>query len=79
MRYSVLLNDTQVIFRQWNEKIEAFSAERTNHTFTVAVSFGAPIRCPQHTQSHVSNRLVELRRENAVAIMDKKTVAMARR
>jgi hypothetical protein len=68
-----------VIFRQRDEKVEAFPAKRTNHTFTEAVSFGASIWCPQYAQSHVSNRLIELRREDAIAIMDEKTVAMVRR
>jgi hypothetical protein len=77
--YPVLQNDTQVVLRQWDEKVEAFPAKRTYDTFTETVSFGASIRCPQYSQPHVSNRLVELRREDAIAIMDKKTVAMPRR
>ena len=68
-----------MIFRQWDEKVEAFPAERTNHTFAEAVSFGASIRRPQYSQSHACNRLIELRREDAVSVMDKKIIAMVRR
>ena len=66
------------MFRQWDEKVEAFPAERTDDPFTEAVSFGAPIRGPQYSQAHVSHRLIELRREDAIAIMEKKTVGMVR-
>ena len=78
MREPVLQQPTQVVFRQGDEKVEAFPAERTDDTFTEAVSFGAPIRGPQDSQTHVSNRLIELGREDAIAIMDKKTVVMVR-
>ncbi len=76
MRSPGLQKPTQMVFSQWDEKVEAFPAERAYDTFTDAVSFGAPIRGPQYSQSHVSNRLIELRREDAIAIMDKKTVVM---
>ncbi len=78
MREPGLQQPTQVVFRQWDETVEAFPAERTDDTFTEAVSFGAPIWGPQDSQSHVSNRLIELGREDAIAIMDKKTVVMVR-
>jgi hypothetical protein len=67
-----------MVFRQWDEEVKAFSAERTDYTFTEAVSLRASRRRPEYSQSHVRNRLVELWREDAIAIMDEKTVAILR-
>ena len=40
MRDPVFCNDAQVVFSQWNEEIQAFSAECTDDPFTEAVSLG---------------------------------------
>ncbi len=79
MCYPFIQNAAQLVFRQWNEEVEAFSAERTDHTFTDTVSLGASRRCSEYSQPQVRHRLVELGREDAIAIMDEKTVAMVRR
>lgn len=76
MRAPGLQQPTQVVFRQRDEKVEAFPAERTNDTFTEAVRFGALIRRLQYPQPHVSHRLIKLGREDGIPIMEKKTVGM---
>jgi hypothetical protein len=68
-----------VVFSQWDEEIQAFSAERTDDPFAEAVSLGTSRWRFEYTQSHVCNGLVKLGRENAIAVMDEKTVAMVRR
>jgi hypothetical protein len=70
----VFCNDAQVRFCQRNEKVKAFSAERTDHPFTEAVSLWISRRCSEDSKPHVSHGPVELRRENAIADMDEKTV-----
>ena len=67
-----------MVFRQRDEEVKAFSAERTDDPFTKAVGLGTSRRCPEYSKTHVSNGSVELWRENAIAVMDKKTVAMVR-
>jgi hypothetical protein len=67
-----------VIFRQRNQKIETFSAGRTDDPSTEAVSLGTSRWRFEYTQSHVCNGLVERGRENAIAVMDEKMVAMVR-
>ena len=67
-----------MVFRQRDEEVKAFSAERTDDPFTEAVSLGTSRWRFEYTQSHVFNGLVELGRENAIAVMDEKTVAMVR-
>jgi hypothetical protein len=65
-----------VVFRQWNEEVKAFSAERTDHTFTEAVGFGISWRGPEYSKAHVRNGPVEHGRENAITVMDEKAVTM---
>ena len=65
-----------MVFRQWNEEVKAFSAERTDEPFTEAISLGTSRWRFEYTQPHVCNGSVELWRENAIAVMDEKTVAM---
>ena len=67
-----------MVFRQWNEEVKAFSAERTDDPFTEAISLGTSRWRFEYTQSHVCNGFLELWRENAIAVMDEKTVAMVR-
>ena len=67
-----------MVFRQWNQEVKAFSAERTDDPFTEAVGLGTSRWRFEYTRSHVCNGLVELGRENAIAVMDEKTVAMVR-
>ena len=67
-----------MVFSEWDQKIKAFSAERTDDSFTEAVSLGTSRWRFEYTQSHVCNGLVKVGRENAIAIMDEKTVAMVR-
>jgi len=43
------------------------------------ISLRTSRRRPEHAQPHMRNGLVELWRENAIAIMNEKTVAMVRR
>ncbi len=44
MREPVLQKQIQVVFRQWDEIVEAFPAECAYDPFTDTVRFGAPIR-----------------------------------
>jgi len=67
-----------VVFSQWDQGDQAFSAECADDPFTDAGSLGTSRWRFEYTQSHVCNGSVELRRENAIAIMDEKTVAMVR-
>ena len=67
-----------MVFSQWDEEIQAFSAERTDDPFAEAVSLGTSRWRFEYTQSHVCNGLVKVGRENAIAVMDEKTVAMVR-
>ena len=74
----VFRNESQVVFRQRNQEIQTFSTERTDDPLAEAVSLGTSRWRFDYTQSHVCNGFVELRRENAIAVMDEKTVAMVR-
>ena len=65
-----------MVFRQWNEEVKAFSAERTDHTFTKAISLGTSRWRFEYTQSYVCNGTVKLGREYVITVMEKKTVAM---
>ena len=71
-------NASQSIFRQWDEEVEAFSAERADHTFTEAVGLRTSRRCPEYSQSHVRDRSVELGRKDSIAIVDEERVTMVR-
>ena len=44
MREPGFQQPTQVVFRQWDEIVEAFPAECAYDPFTDTVRFGAPIR-----------------------------------
>ena len=72
-------NASQLIFRQWDEEVEAFSAERADHAFTEAVCLRASRWCPEYSQSHVRDRSVELGRKDSIVIVDEETVTMVRR
>ena len=67
-----------MVFSEWDQKIKAFSAERTDDSFTEAVSLGTSRWRFEYTQSHVCNGSIELGRENAITVMDEKAVAMIR-
>ena len=67
-----------MVFRQRDEEVKAFSAERTDDPFTEAVSLGTSRWRFEYTQPHVCNGSVELGRENAITVMDEKTVARVR-
>jgi hypothetical protein len=64
--------------RQWDHEVKAFPAERADDTLTEAVGLRTSWRCPEYSQSQVSNRFIELRRKNAIAIVDEKPVAVIR-
>ena len=67
-----------MVFRQRDEEVKAFSAERTDDPFTEAVSLGTSRWRFEYRQSHVCNGSVEPWRENTIAVMDEKTVTMVR-
>lgn len=60
--------------RQWNEPIQALPANRTDHAFTDRITLRAPGRRFQHLDSQFPDRLVEVARENAVAIVKQEFV-----
>ena len=51
---------------------------KTPLRLTEAISLGTSRWCLEYSKTHVRNGSVELWRENAIAIMDEKTVAMVR-
>jgi hypothetical protein len=62
-----------------DKEVEAFSTQCADHTFTEAVGFWAARWSLQNTQSHVRDRLIKKRREDAITIMDEKLVMIIRR
>lgn len=60
--------------RQWNEPIQALPANRTDHAFTDRITLRAPGRRFQHPDSQFPDRLVEVARKDAIAIVKQEFV-----
>ena len=69
---------SQVILGQRNHTIEAFSSQRAQQPFTERVGLRTLGRGFHDPEPEVLYAAIELRREDAIAIMDEEAVAMVR-
>ena len=53
----------------WNHEIEALAPDGADQSFAQAIGHRTTIGCLQHAQTEILNRLVEGRREDAVAVV----------
>jgi hypothetical protein len=67
-----------VVFRQWNQVIQTFPPQCAQEPLAKDIRLGTLRWRFQDPQSHVAYALVELMRENAVAVMDQEAVGVVR-
>ena len=65
--------------RQGNQVIQAFPSQCANEPFTKGVCVRTSWWRLQHPQPEVVDRLVKLRGENAITVMDEEAIGMVRR
>ena len=69
---------SQVVFRQGDHEIHAFLPERAQQPLTQCVGLGTLGRRFENLEPQMADVLVELRGENAVAVMQQEVVAVVR-
>lgn len=79
IRYPILEEALQVIFRQRHHKVQAFSPERAQKPLTESIRLGTPDWDVENLQSEVAYTLVKLLGENRIAVMDEKAVVVMNR
>ncbi len=67
-----------MVCAQWNHKVHAFLPQRADKSLAEGIRLGTLRWRFQDPQSHVAYVLVELMRENAVAVMDQEAVGVVR-
>ena len=65
-----------MVYSQWNHKVQALPPQRADEPLAEGIRLRALRRRFEHLQAQVTYMLVKLRGENAVPVMDQKTVAM---
>ena len=78
MRYPLREDAPQVVCRQGNQVIQAFSPQRAQQPLAERVRLGTLGWRFQDPESEVLYAAVKLRREDAIAIMDEEAIAMVR-
>ena len=76
MRHPGVEQASQVVFCERDDEIQALPPQRADEPFAEGVGLRSPHRCLEHPQPQVTYALVKLGRENAVPVMQQKTVAM---
>src|SRR5215510_13478008 len=66
----------QVAYSEWDETIEALLPERAQEPLAQRIGLRTPHRGLEHPEPEVPYALVELLRENAVAVVDEEAIAM---
>jgi hypothetical protein len=79
MRDPLREDASQVAVRQGNQVIQAFPSQCANEPFTKGVCLRTSWWRFQHPQPEVVDRLVKLRGENAITVMDEEAIGMVRR
>jgi hypothetical protein len=78
VRYPLLEDAPQVIFRQWNQVIQALSPQRAQEPFAERIRLGTVRWGFEHSQAQVAHLLIELRGEDTVPVMEQKAVGVIR-
>ena len=67
-----------MVFSQGNQKVQAFPPQRADEPLAERIGLRTLRRRFEHPESQVAYALVELLREDAVAVMDEEAVGMVR-
>ena len=67
-------DETQMGFRQWDQPVQTFPADRADHAFTNGIHLWTVRRGLQHPDPEGPDRLVELACEDTVAIVNQELV-----
>jgi hypothetical protein len=68
-----------MVYSQWNHKVQTFPPQRADEPLAEGIGLRALRWRFEDSQAQVTNTLVKLRGENAVPVVQEKTVAMMRR
>lgn len=72
-------NSSQVSFPDWNHKIQTPPPDGSHQALAVRIGHGCPYECPQHLQSECFQFLIDLQREDRIAVVDEKPIGNDRR
>jgi hypothetical protein len=79
MAHPLVQDAAQVAFCQRNHQVQALPPQCAQEPLTKAIGFGTPHGYFQHPEPEVAHALVEVVREDAVAVMDEELVPMVSR
>src|SRR5919109_4569090 len=65
-----------MVLTQWNEAIETFPPQRADEPLAERIGLRRPHRRLEHPQAQVTDALVKLWREDAIAVMNQESVGM---
>ena len=66
----------QMSFPKRDQEVQAFPSDRADQSLTGGVCLWRSHRCLLYSYAHRSHRLVQLLREDAISVMDQKTIRM---
>src|SRR5262249_61313309 len=69
----------QMAFVEWNQEVETFATKAAAESFAHRVRLRGPQRRPQNPYTQIGKTLVDIRREDVVAIVDDETIRMIAR
>src|SRR5215468_2799427 len=76
MRHPCVHDASQVMLGEWDHTIQAFPSQRADEPLAERIGLRRPYRRLAHPQPQVADALVELVREDAIAVMDEEAIGM---
>ena len=70
----LLKNGPQMALTDWNDVIETLAPNASDQALAEAIALGRPHWSLQHSQTHPSNRAIDVSREDRVAVVNEETV-----
>src|SRR5260370_26305389 len=66
----------QVALGDWNEEVQALSAQASTQTLAHGVGFGRPYRCSQYSHTHSLHASVQVLGKDAIPVVDHESIGL---